>query len=418
MRHSLVAAVDFGSYKLSASLGKDTDGELEILGSVCEKSKGIEKGLIIDENKCIESLKEVIKKLSDQMNKDIDRVYIGISSRNIRISEVSSSINLRDGIVRSSDIKRIIERCKRNTEIAKEEEIIDIAIDFYKLNGKIFYDNIIGLKGSTLELDATILITGKSEVDKYKRICRECGLTLSGFKVNILSGKSIFLSGKSSMGVKALVDIGASVSDIAIFRNGILKSISSVPLGGENITKDLAICASIPNLEAENIKNIYSSSYETIYKDKALDGEIIVGTTKINRELFYEVINARIEEIIKYVNLELNNTGYFEGICSIIIYGDGISCYENVNVVISKEVTMKFKVITGSDLGLRSTKNITSLAIVKEAYDRQKLTCDDFSILEEDFIQELKKDNKSNVNEKEESLGLMSKLKSFFEEIF
>lgn len=418
MRHILVAAVDFGSYKISASLGSEANEELDILGSVCEKSKGIEKGLIVDEKKCSESLSRVITKLSEKTGEEITDIYVGVSSRNIRISEITASVNLKDGIVKKSDIKRALERCRRSADITDEEEIIDIAIEFYMLDGNIVYDQIIGWKGSTLELNTTVLISNKKQIEKYLNVCRESGLTLRGFKVNILSGKSIFLNGKSAMGVKALVDIGAGTTDIAIFSNGMLKNISSIPLGGENITKDIAICAKIPSLEAENIKKIYADQYETIHKDNSLDKEILVGTTKIDRELFYEVTKARIEEIINYVKIELKNTGYFEGICSIIIYGEGISCYENIDAVVNTHINAKNKVITGEDLGLKNVENITSLAIVKDAYDRLKLVCDNLDHIEERKTKEQYEHNKVNVKEKEKNLGFMNKLKSYFEEIF
>ena len=207
--------------------------------------------------------------------------------------------------------------------------------------------------------------------------------------------------------MKALIDIGAGTSDIAIFNNGILKYTSSVPLGGENITKDLSICGNFTLSEAENIKKIYSSTYERLLQEE----EVNVGTAVVSTKLFYEVTRARIEEIVEYINLELKKTSFFEGICSIIIYGDGISCYENVFDVIKEQMDKKVKLINSHYLGMEDFSNISSLSIIKEVYDRLKLLYD--CPIEEEIEEE---EEEANVGKN--NLGIMGKFRSFLDEIF
>ncbi len=205
--------------------------------------------------------------------------------------------------------------------------------------------------------------------------------------------------------MKALIDIGAGTSDIAIFNNGVLKYISSVPLGGENITKDLSICGNFTLSEAENIKKIYSSTYESLLQEE----EVNVGSAVVPTKLFYEVTKARIEEIVEYINLELKKTSFFEGICSIIIYGDGISCYENVFTVIKEQMDKKIKVINSRCLGMEDFSNISSLSIIKEVYDRLKLLYD--CPIKEEIEEDEFYVDKNN-------LGIMGKFRSFLDEIF
>lgn len=403
-----LAAIDFGSKKISISLGQGNDDDIEIMGSYFANSKGINKGIITDEEKCCQSLMRLVQEVehSSVLNK-LESVYVGISSRNIRLSEVTSSVNLREGKVRRADIKRAIEKGKRTVILNDGEEIVDTVINFFNIDENIVNENIIGWRANILSVNFTILIGESEELEKYKRIITNCGLTIDGFVPNVLSGRKVFLNEKTALGMKALIDIGAGTSDIALFNNGVLKYISSVPLGGDNITKDLSICGKFTLSEAENIKNIYSSTYERLPKEEI---EVNVGSAVVSTNLFYEVTKARIEEIVEYVNLELKKTSFFEGICSIIIYGDGISSYENVFSLIEKQIDKKVKVIDSHCLGMENFSNISSLSIIKDMYDRLKLLYD-YSIKEE-----FKEDEEIYIEKSNQ--GILGKLKNFLDEIF
>lgn len=424
MKDFLVASVDFGSKKMAASVGHNIDGELEILGSKSISSSGIEKGYVSDESKCSEALQKLLNDLKLVTKKDIREIYAGISSRGIRITEISSSVNLRNGKVSSKDILRAIERGKRNTILSEDESVVDIIINFYTLDGKVTYENVLGWMGSTLTLNLTVFIGNSNELDKYKSVIEGAGYVLKGFVVNPIVGKEIFLNEKKSVGVTTLIDIGAGVSDIVIFRNGILKYINSIPLGGNNVTKDISICGKFSIQEAEKIKKICSGNYEQLYKDKLAEEYIDVGSSRISKSLLYEVTTARLEEMLKIINEELKKTSYYEGICSIIIYGDGISYYENIYDIIKSQIKNKVKVVTKEDLGMHNPENITALAIVKEVYDRLELVYDDSMEVEEiEIVNEPLNSEKVNEKElgkkeKEERHGILRKLKSFLEDIF
>ena len=401
-----LAAIDFGSKKISISLGKGNDEDIDIIGSYVRNSEGINKGIITDEEKCCQSLRELIKEVNNNLSNKLDKVYVGISSRNIRLVEATIRVNLYDGEVRRADIDSAIEKVKLDTILNDGEEIVDVVINFFNINDNVVRENIIGQKANIISINFTILIGSSEELDKYKRIVTNCGLIIEGFVPNIFSGRKVFLNDKTSLGSKAIIDIGAGTSDIALFNHGILKYISSVSLGGENISKDLSICGKCTLSEAEKIKNIYSNTYETISKE---NDDINIGDTTVPTDLFYEVSKARIEEIVEYINLELKKSSFFEGICSIIIYGDGINHYENVFLLIEKQFDKKVKVIDCNCLDMDNFSNISSLAIIKDMYDRLNLLYD-YSIREE-FKEEENYVKKHNE-------GIIGKLKNFLDEIF
>lgn len=111
MQEEIIASVDFGSKKLSASLAVKKDEEdMQILGVKYCKSKGIEKGIIKDTDKCREVLKTLLKDLEDKTGRKIKNISAGISTRNIRITEVTVSISLIEGIARKEDIKEALKK--------------------------------------------------------------------------------------------------------------------------------------------------------------------------------------------------------------------------------------------------------------------------------------------------------------------
>lgn len=419
MQDKLVSTVDVGSVKISASLGKALENEeFDVLSVVSVPSKGVKKGFIVDKEKCKESFKEVLEKLKNKSNEEFQDVYIGINSRGLRITETNIKVPIsNNGIVRGKDIKKALTKSKYNISLLDGEAVVDNIINYYTVDDKIVYDKIVGMAGQTLGVNVSVIVGPEKELQIFKEVATECGYNFKGFVVNNIAGRSIFIQGKKTMGVKVLIDAGAGTTDISIFRNGVLKYISSLNLGGNNLTNDLAICGEIPSTEAENIKCILSSNYETLYNDETVDDTMEIGSAKISKKLFHEVINARLDEIFKYISTDIKNTSFCDGMCSIILYGNGLINYENVNKIIDEKVGIKTTIADSKYLGMKDTSNITSLGMLKEVFDRLFLFNSEIkNISKESYLDNLNSEKEVNdniekvVDEKKKS-GIMSKIK-------
>ncbi|EKQ53742.1 MULTISPECIES: cell division FtsA domain-containing protein [unclassified Clostridium] len=418
MQKDIITSIDFGSKKLSATSVFRGKEELEILAVKSCKSTGIEKGLLTDVEKCKKNVINLLAELEEKIKKDIKSITIGISSNKARITETTVLINLDEEKVTTQDIGKAIKKGRQSVIISEDESIVDVLINFYMLDGKVIHKDILNWKGRKLELNLTLVIADKKEIQKYYKLFEGTKYNIEFIKLNILAGKQIFLNEKNSIGDIVLVDIGAGITEIALFNNGVPKNIISIPIGGNNITNDLAICGNFSFLEADNIKKIYASNYKSLYEDNSIPDEIEVGTIKVSKKLFYEVVNARIEEILSHINMKLKNTGHYDRICSIILYGDSINYFEDINEIVHKIFTVKTKVITKTDLGMKNSENITSLAIAKEVYDR-------LNLLEDKVIAPTNKNNDNKVNNEKEHLHnnegknhILKKVKVFFDKIF
>ena len=421
MLQEIITAIDIGSKKLSATIAvKNKSNELEILHTKSCKSSGIEKGCVADIVKCRESAEKLLNELEEKTKIDIKNITLGVSSRKIRITEMTVKVDLKEGKVTRESLVEGLGKAKSDFLLSDEEVIIDEIINFYIINNQVVYKDIINWKADSLEINLTLVIGNKNEIGKYYELFKGTKYNINSIKSNIITGKQIFLSEKKDDGETALVDIGAGEIDIAVFDdNGVAKYMSSIPVGGNNISNDLAICGEFSFLEADNIKKIYSSNYKTLYKDNSVPDEIEVGTVKVSKELFYEVTNARIEEILNHIHMELKKTGHYDRICSIILYGDALGYFEDITEIVRRIFKIRINVIKDIDLGIKNSESITSLALVKEVYDRLILLGDN------KIIPNNKKAEKEIVDEDTEILHnnedenhILNKLKSFFNKIF
>lgn len=414
MQHDIITSIDFGSKKLSATVAFKGKEELEVLGVKSYKSAGIEKGLLTDIEKCREATVSLLGELEKKTKKEIKDLAIGISSNKIRISEATVTIDLNEEKVTSEDIRKALKMGRKSITIRSDESIVDILINFYILDGVVVHKDIINWKGRSLELNLTLIIAETKEIEKYYELFKETKYRIEFIKLNILAGKQIFLTEKNSIGNIALVDIGAGITDIALFNNGIVKELTNIPIGGNNITNDIAICGEFSFLEADNMKKIYSSNYKALYLDDSLQDEIEVGTIKVSKKLFYEVANARIEETLNHINTKLKNTGHYDRICSIILYGDGVTYFEDISEIVREIFKIKTKIIRKNDLGIKNSENITSLAIAKEVYDRLILLEDKNVVLTNKNNEINNEDMHNNRSENH----ILKKVKDFFGKIF
>ena len=420
MQQEIITAIDFGSYKFSASAAiKDSEGEMRILNTVSCKSSGIEKGLINDIDKCRNVIESLLNDLETKINTDINKVNIGISARKLRVSEKTIDIEIEDNRITKDKISSALKNIRSNADVGLDECVIDELINFYVVDDKVIFGEVDNWKCNKCQMNVTLVIGLMSEIEKYYEVFKNTKYTLAGIKSNILCGKQIFLSDDDISGDSAIVDVGAGKVDIAVFNmNGSVSFMSSIPVGGNNISNDLAICGGFSFLEADNMKKIYSSNYESLYKDESISDEIEVGSVKVSKELFYEVTEARIEEILNHINIELKKTGHLDRICSIILYGDGISYFEGINKIVDKIFDVKTKVITGVDLGIKNSENITSMALAKEVYDRLNLLGDNDIISVESKIEEHQVNKTESLHYNEDENQILKKLKGFFNKIF
>lgn len=200
MQQEIITAIDFGSYKLSASAAiKDDEGEIQILNTVSCKSSGIEKGLINDIDRCREAIKNLLNDLEAKIKRNINRVNIGISARKLRISEKTIDVDITDNRITKQAIAIALKNSRNDASISSEECIVDELINFYIVDDKVMFGEVYNWKCKKCQINITLVVGLKSEIEKYYEVFKNTKYTLLGIKSNILCGKQIFLSDNNNV---------------------------------------------------------------------------------------------------------------------------------------------------------------------------------------------------------------------------
>ncbi|MBL4930781.1 cell division FtsA domain-containing protein [Clostridium paridis] len=408
MRNIALIGVDIGSYNISISSGIiNSLGELEILNSYSQVSQGVIAGIIEDK----ESLSKVLKSLLDKAINDTNLkdyiIQVGITSRESRISYNNYENPIKTGEVNASDINKIIEKAREDLVLGRDEIVADTIILDYIIDNRSIKENVIGWKSRRLKANLCHIICKKNIVDSYIEVFNLIGYKVNKISPDIIYSRKFFL--ENNYNDTALIDIGDEVTDIAIYNNDIPKELFSIPIGGKQITNDISIGLGLPKGESQRIKEIYAFSYKTLTNlDDNINSKI--GTIEIDKVLLKEIIEARIEEILKIVILQLKKASYYDKISNVIIFGEGIVNFEGIKGLAKTIIGKKITITTRNSHNLQNSSTILSLSIVKGAYDDIELLCENFNTL--DFKQNEIEANKNYKNKK------LNKLKNMLKGIF
>ncbi|MGL4451533.1 MAG: cell division FtsA domain-containing protein [Sarcina sp.] len=416
MEEKLVA-LSIGSDNISAAIARDDNGEFVILDTFSKPSKGIRKGKIIDNDLAIESIVEVLEELSKINSEKIVSVYISLGVKDARVIK-NTGVYLseyRSTVLTKREITKAYLNGK-NVIAENDEYIVDAIISKVRVNDKEVLESPVGIASSSLEIDLDVIVAKKEFIDCVKNIFDRIGCEINGFLIGVEALKEIFFA-DNNIENNLIVDFGAEKTEFAYFTDGRLEQIGAIPLGGLNITKDLSIVTTYDEEVMEEIKKKNSQIYLSLRKNFA---KIEVLDDTIEADLFYEIINARFEEILNYLKKELEYLGIYDKIENITILGDGIGSFEEINLLIEEVLHKKVNVFTKNELNIEKSSIITPIAIVKEVYDRLKLLSDDSKVIEKNFKEEVlvqKEEESINDIKKEKKKGL-SKVLGFLGDIF
>ncbi|MGL5615638.1 MAG: cell division FtsA domain-containing protein [Sarcina sp.] len=377
-----IVALGIGSKYLSATMSKFELGERKIVASVVVNSKGIEKGKIIDKTLFKQAIEEIITKLKGVTKEKIENIYISLGTEDIRIEDSKGSCNLdKNKPIEKEQIDRAYLDGKE-INIEEDECIVDGIIKSFYTAESGYIENPLGLKSKELELELTVIVAKKALVLALKEIFIELEIEINGFILSIEAINNFVVKSEEMQNKNnVLIDFGAEKIEIGIFKRNKLKAVDFIALGAKNITTDIAIVTNIAENVAEEIKIKNSPNFIKMRNDFAKI-EIANGL-KVESTLFYEVIMARLEEIIDYIKKSLETTVNYDKIDNVIIVGEGIVNFEKVAAIFSEYLNKNVKIIEKKDLNIENYSIIMSNAIVKEVHHRLKLLYkkDVFSIM-------------------------------------
>ena len=331
-KNELYIGLDIGTTKIVAMIGIVNEYQkLKIIGVGKSKSLGVHRGVVNNISQTIQSIQGAIHEAENNSNEKIDKVVVGIAGQHIRSLQHSDYIT-RDNsneVIIKSDIDKVINQVYKLVKMPGEE-IIHVLPQEFKIDGQSEIKQPIGMFGGRLEANFHVVVGQVSSIKNIARCVKNSGIDFDGITLEPLASADAVLSREEKEAGVALIDIGGGTTDLAIFKDNIIRHTSVIPFGGNIITEDIKEGCSIIEKQAELLKIKFGSAWPGENKDNeivSIPGLRGRDPKEISIKNLSKIIHARVVEIIEQVYMEIKNYGHEEQkkklIAGIVLTGGG-----------------------------------------------------------------------------------------------
>ena len=330
--NKIAVGLDIGTTKIVAMVGRYNEyGKLEILGIGKTKSLGVHRGVVNNITQTIQSIQQAVQDAETASGVKISEVIVGIAGQHIRSLQHSDYITRVDSetVISDGDIDTLCNQVFKLVMLPGEE-IIHVLPQEFKVDGQSEITEPIGMYGGRLEANFHVVVGQVSSIKNIGRCVKSAGLELSGITLEPLASANAVLGQEEKEAGVALIDIGGGTTDLAIFKDGIIRHTAVIPFGGNVITEDIKEGCSIIEKQAELLKIKFGSAWPGENKDNeivSIPGLRGREPKEITLKNLSKIIHARVVEIIEQVYLEIKNYGHEEQkkklIAGIVLTGGG-----------------------------------------------------------------------------------------------
>ena len=367
----IIVGIDIGTSKVCTVVGEVNNfGQIEIICNTSYKCSGLKKGKIINEEDITLSIAKTIQDAEEETNLKINSAYVTILGKYVTIVQNTIKKEVKDKYAGISvrDVQNAIIQVK-DIDIPDSETLIDIVPDKIILdNGDIVTDPV-GNLSSSFTVSAQVILAQKDYVRQLHSIFKKAGLEIDGIVPTTLAERNLVLDKNELHDNVMILDIGAGNTDIGVFEGSSFIYTNSIPVGGDNITNDIAVVLNISEEEADKLKRQYGLALKS-YIDN--DNDIILNTSKddnknriIKSSELIEIIEARIEEIFSIINKDITNQGIKSKINNVVLTGQGIVNISKSDVAGKINLNIPVKISTGRAISTVKPTYRTSYALVR-----------------------------------------------------
>lgn len=347
--NEISVGLDIGTTKIVAMIGRKNEyGKIELLGIGKAKSLGVHRGVVNNITQTIQSIQQAVDEAIAVSGVQISDAIVGIAGQHIRSLQHSDYITRTNSqeVIDETDLEKL-ENQVHKLVMLPGEEIIHVLPQEFKVDGQAEIKEPIGMYGGRLEANFHVVVGQVSSIRNIGRCIKSAGLSLAGITLEPLASADAVLSQEEKEAGVALIDIGGGTTDLAIFKDGIIRHTAVIPFGGNVITEDIKEGCSIIEKQAELLKTKFGSAWPGENKDNeivSIPGLRGRDPKEITLKNLSKIIHARVVEIIEQTFVEIRNYGHEEAkkklIAGIVLTGGGAQL---------KHIKQLVEYITGMD---------------------------------------------------------------------
>ncbi len=324
----LLVGLDIGTTKICAVVGERTPEGLRVIGHGTHPSTGLRKGVVINIEATVQSIKRAVEEAEMMSDREIRRVYAGVAGGHIRGFNSHGVIALKDREVRAGDVRRVLDAA-RAVAIPMDREVLHVIPQEYIVDDQDGIREPLGMSGVRLEARVHMVTGAVTSAQNIVKCCNRAGLEVADIVLEPLaSAEAVLTDDERELGV-LLVDMGGGTTDICVASGGSVCHTSVLALGGNHVTNDIAVGLRTPSAEAEKIKHRFGCAVtELVGKDETLEVPSVGGQRPrvLNRRILAEIVEPRVEELFALVREDLVKHGVENLVASgVVLTGGGAS---------------------------------------------------------------------------------------------
>jgi cell division protein FtsA len=425
----LVVGLDIGTTKIAAIVGRKNEfGKVEILGIGRTESLGVNRGVVVNIEQTVASIRASVAIAADRAEVDIGEVIVGIAGQHIKSMQHRGMITRQslDDEVSQKDVDHLIDNMHRLV-MSPGEEIIHVIPQEYIIDSESGIKNPIGHAGIRLEGNFHIITGQVSAVKNIFKCVNRAGLDTVDLHLEPLASADAVLSDEEKEAGVVLVDIGGGTTDVAIFYDGIIRHTAVIPFGGNIVTEDIKEGCGIIKTQAEQLKVRFGSALAQENQENeiiSIPGLRGRPHKEISIKFLAQIIQARMEEILEFVLYEIKSSGYERKLSAGIVVTGGGSLLKHLPQLVMLTTGMDCRIgtpnehLAGNDDELKNPLYATGVGLVMkgiEKYEREMKRGNNtikVEVAAEEKQEERTKEKKKVVGHSKKKIG------SFFENIF
>ncbi|MFA6222393.1 MAG: cell division protein FtsA [Desulfomonilaceae bacterium] len=323
---NIICGLDVGTTKICAIIGElNADGAVDIIGVGTSPSRGLRRGVVVNIDLTVSSIKKAVDDAELMAGRRVETVLAGISGGHIKGINSHGVIAIKNREVTTQEVSRVIDAA-RAVAIPLDREVIHILPQEFMVDDQGGIREPVGMAGVRLEAKVHIITGAVSAAQNIVRCAHRSGLIVDDLILQqMAASEAVLSSDEKELGV-ALIDIGGGTTDIAVFIEGAIQHTAVIPVGGDQLTNDIAVGLRTPTGEAEKIKKRYGCALATLVnRDETIHVPGVGGRQPrvLARSVLAEITEPRLEEIIGLVRRELEKFNLLSAVASGIVLTGG-----------------------------------------------------------------------------------------------
>lgn len=428
----VLVSLDIGTSEIKVIVGEVLVDSLNIIGVGTAKSKGMKKGAIVDIDQTVHAINSAVEQAEHMVDMSINRVIVSVNGNHVQLHPCHGvvAVQSEDREISNEDIDRVIDGAQVMS-LPPEREIIDIVPKQFIVDGLDEITDPRGMIGVRLEMEGSIITCSKTVLHNILKCVERAGLTITDICLQPLAAGSIALSNdERNLGV-ALIDIGGGCTTISVFHDHHLAATSVIPLGGDNITKDISIGLRTSTEEAEEIKLNYGHAYYPNANEAETFEATIIGSNQkelYNQLQISDMIEARLEEIYMLAAKELRRAGFSDLRGGFVLTGGTVKM-SGVLELAEDVFQANARIAIPDYIGVREPQYTVGVGTLQFAYHNAKIQGKDLNpamIVSEDTSskptknkqKKTKKPQQAKKQQSNDGESAQSKVANFFKSFF